>query len=52
MSLGIDTKPGTLTLASIRAYGAQVAFREESYKRIDKYTRAGRSFYNTNRQVV
>jgi len=38
-------------LASIRAYGAQVAFREESYRRIDKYSRAGRSFYNMNRQV-
>jgi hypothetical protein len=45
----------TLTLASIpwsiRAYGAQVAFREESYKRIDRYTRAGWSFYNINRQA-
>lgn len=39
-------------LASIRAYGAQLAFREESYRRIDKYSRAGRSFYNMNRQVV
>ncbi|KAI0291829.1 hypothetical protein BC826DRAFT_1105763 [Russula brevipes] len=35
-------------LPSIRAYGAQLAFREESYKRIDKYSRAGRSFYNMN----
>jgi hypothetical protein len=42
----------TLTLASIRAYGAQLAFREESYKRIDRYSRAGRSFYNMNRQVI
>lgn len=38
--------------ASIRAYGAQLAFREESYRRIDKYSRAGRSFYNMNRCVV
>ncbi|KAH9019331.1 hypothetical protein EDB83DRAFT_2528201 [Lactarius deliciosus] len=38
-------------LTSIRAYGAQIAFREESYRRIDKYSRAGRSFYNMNRQV-
>jgi ABC-type multidrug transport system fused ATPase/permease subunit len=36
-------------LASIRAYGAQLAFREESYKRINRYSRAGRSFYNMNR---
>lgn len=48
----VDTGSDALTLASIRAYGAQVAFREESYKRIDKYTRASRSFYNMNRQVV
>ena len=39
-------------LASIRAYRAQLAFREESYRRIDKYSRAGRSFYNMNRQAV
>ncbi|KAI9449922.1 hypothetical protein BJY52DRAFT_1215702 [Lactarius psammicola] len=38
-------------LTSIRAYGAQPAFREESYRRIDRYSRAGRSFYNMNRQV-
>ncbi|KAI0248983.1 hypothetical protein BJV78DRAFT_1276336 [Lactifluus subvellereus] len=38
-------------LTSIRAYGAQLAFREESYKRIDKYTRAGRSFYNMTRWI-
>ncbi|KAI9449923.1 hypothetical protein BJY52DRAFT_1192187 [Lactarius psammicola] len=38
-------------LTSIRAYGAQHAFREESYRRIDRYSRAGRSFYNMNRQV-
>ncbi|KAH9952289.1 hypothetical protein BGW80DRAFT_1430860 [Lactifluus volemus] len=38
-------------LASIRAYGAQVAFRQESYKRIDRYSRAGRSFYNMNRWI-
>jgi hypothetical protein len=48
----VDTWSDTLTLASIRAYGAQLAFREESYKRIDRYTRAGRSFYNMNRQAV
>ncbi|KAH9984900.1 hypothetical protein BJV77DRAFT_1035217 [Russula vinacea] len=38
-------------LASIRAYGAQLAFREESYKRINRYSKAGRSFYNMNRWI-
>ncbi|KAH9166021.1 hypothetical protein EDB89DRAFT_2115943 [Lactarius sanguifluus] len=38
-------------LTSIRAYGAQLAFREESYRRIDRYSRAGRSFYNMNRWI-
>ncbi|KAH9028058.1 hypothetical protein EDB83DRAFT_1910018 [Lactarius deliciosus] len=38
-------------LTSIRAYGAQIAFREVSYRRIDKYSRAGRSFYNMNRWI-
>ncbi|KAH9986083.1 hypothetical protein BJV74DRAFT_845474 [Russula compacta] len=38
-------------LPSIRAYGAQFAFRQESYRRIDKYSRAGRAFYNMNRWV-
>ncbi|KAH9016829.1 ABC transporter type 1, transmembrane domain-containing protein [Lactarius pseudohatsudake] len=38
-------------LTSIRAYGTQIAFREESYRRIDKYSRAGRSFYNMNRWI-
>ena len=39
----------SLVKVSIRAYGAQRAFREESYRRIDKYTRSGRAFYNMNR---
>ncbi|KAI0068098.1 P-loop containing nucleoside triphosphate hydrolase protein [Artomyces pyxidatus] len=38
-------------LTSIRAYGAQLAFRQESYKRIDSYIRASRTFYNLNRWV-
>lgn len=38
-------------LASIRAYGAEAAFKLESMKRIDKYTRAARSFYNLNRWI-
>ncbi|KAF7978858.1 hypothetical protein HWV62_44329 [Athelia sp. TMB] len=38
-------------LVSIRAYGAQSAFMGESLIRIDKYTRAARTFYNLNRWV-
>ncbi|KAI0258771.1 hypothetical protein BC834DRAFT_974833 [Gloeopeniophorella convolvens] len=37
-------------LVSIRAYGAQDAFRQESYNRIDNYTRAKRVFNNINRK--
>lgn len=35
--------------ASIRAYGAQDAFKTESYKRINRYTRASRAFWSLNR---
>ncbi|KAI0774725.1 multidrug resistance-associated ABC transporter [Trametes elegans] len=38
-------------LTSIRAYGAQDQFRKESFRRIDRYVRAGRTFYNLNRWV-
>ncbi|KAI0758154.1 multidrug resistance-associated ABC transporter [Fomes fomentarius] len=38
-------------LTSIRAYGAQDQFRQESYRRIDRYVRAARTFYNLNRWV-
>ncbi|KAI0932658.1 hypothetical protein AcW1_000283 [Taiwanofungus camphoratus] len=38
-------------LTSIRAYSAQDAFRQESYARTDRYTRAARTFYNLNRWV-
>lgn len=38
-------------LTSIRAYGAEEAFKAESHKRIDKFSRAARSFYNLNRWV-
>ncbi|VDB97890.1 unnamed protein product [Peniophora sp. CBMAI 1063] len=38
-------------LTSIRAYGAEDAFRKESYKRIENYTRSGRTFYNLNRWI-
>ncbi|KAJ7274255.1 P-loop containing nucleoside triphosphate hydrolase protein [Mycena rebaudengoi] len=38
-------------LVSIRAYGAEKKFGLESLSRIDRYTRAGRNFYNLNRWV-
>ncbi|KAJ3556484.1 hypothetical protein NM688_g2007 [Phlebia brevispora] len=38
-------------LASIRAYGAEQAFTLESYRRIDRYSRPARTFYNLNRWV-
>lgn len=37
---------------SIRAYGAQNAFKLESLLRIDRYTRAARTFYNLNRYCI
>ncbi|KIJ45691.1 hypothetical protein M422DRAFT_778885, partial [Sphaerobolus stellatus SS14] len=39
-------------LVSLRAYGAQEAFKSESLKRIDGYTRPARTFYNCNRWVT
>lgn len=36
-------------IVSIRAYGAQDAFKGESLKRINNYTRSARTFYNLNR---
>ncbi|KAJ8703097.1 hypothetical protein PTI98_001750 [Pleurotus ostreatus] len=38
-------------ITSIRAYGVQEAFKAESLVRIDKYTRASRTFYNLNRWI-
>ncbi|KAF9066068.1 hypothetical protein BDP27DRAFT_1424214 [Rhodocollybia butyracea] len=38
-------------LTSIRAYGVQEAFKAESLKRINKFTRASRTFFNLNRWV-
>ncbi|KAI0371499.1 multidrug resistance-associated ABC transporter [Pilatotrama ljubarskyi] len=38
-------------LTSIRAYGAQEQFRKESFRRVDRYVRAARTFYNLNRWV-
>jgi hypothetical protein len=35
--------------ASIRAYGAQKAFQEQSLDRIDRYSKSARTFYNLNR---
>ena len=37
---------------SIRAYGAQKAFKAESYRRIDEYTRTSRIFYDLNRYEI
>lgn len=39
-------------LTSIRAYGAQDAFRQESLKRIDFYSRVARVSYNLNRWLA
>ncbi|KAH9829684.1 uncharacterized protein C8Q71DRAFT_887948 [Rhodofomes roseus] len=39
-------------LTSIRAYGAQEAFKKESYVRINRYTRATRAFWGLNRWVT
>jgi len=36
-------------IISIRAYGAQGTFREEAFKRINRYTRAAVPFYNLTR---
>jgi hypothetical protein len=41
----------SLVLASIRAYGAQKTFEKESLERINRYTRAARTFYNLNRWI-
>ncbi|KAF9229723.1 P-loop containing nucleoside triphosphate hydrolase protein [Gyrodon lividus] len=38
-------------LTSIRAYGAQKAFQEESLDRIDRYSKSARMFYNLNRWI-
>ncbi|TFK30740.1 ATP-binding cassette transporter [Coprinopsis marcescibilis] len=38
-------------LTSLRAYGAQQAFIAQSLTRIDRYTKASRTFYNLNRWV-
>ncbi|KIJ23254.1 hypothetical protein M422DRAFT_786228 [Sphaerobolus stellatus SS14] len=38
-------------LTSVRAYGAQEAFKTESLKRIDQYSRVARVTYNLNRWI-
>lgn len=40
------------TLASIRAYRAQSAFKNETANRVNRYVRAARSYYNLNRCAV
>ncbi|EMD41558.1 hypothetical protein CERSUDRAFT_128415 [Gelatoporia subvermispora B] len=39
-------------LTCVRAFGAEQAFIQESYCRIDRYTRIARSFYNLSRWVT
>jgi hypothetical protein len=39
----------TISSVSIRAYGAQDSFKNESNNRINRYTRSARTFYNLNR---
>ncbi|KAH7319538.1 P-loop containing nucleoside triphosphate hydrolase protein [Rhizoctonia solani] len=36
-------------ITSIRAYGAEDHFKNEAVKRVDEYTRPGRTFFNLNR---
>ncbi|KAJ6555073.1 hypothetical protein DFH09DRAFT_1318263 [Mycena vulgaris] len=38
-------------IVSVRAFGAESKFSTESLVRIDRYTRAARSFYNLNRWI-
>ncbi|PPQ73481.1 hypothetical protein CVT26_010183 [Gymnopilus dilepis] len=38
-------------MVSIRAYGAQQTFKQESLKRIDRYLRISRTSYNLNRWI-
>ncbi|CAE6385646.1 unnamed protein product [Rhizoctonia solani] len=38
-------------ITSIRAYGVQDHFKNEAMKRVNKYTRAARTFYNLNRWI-
>ena len=40
-----------MATASLRAYGAQEAFKAESYRRIDRYTRCAITHNNLNRYV-
>lgn len=48
-SVSIPLRRPDQGLVSIRAYGAQDAFKGESLTRIDRYTRTARTFYNLNR---
>lgn len=36
-------------LTTVRAYGAEEAFKEENRKRIDMYTRPARTYFNLDR---
>ena len=50
----IDSCPFPLSIiatVSIRAYGAQQPFRNESMKKIDHYVKVSRTSYNLNRWI-
>jgi ABC-type transport system involved in cytochrome bd biosynthesis fused ATPase/permease subunit len=52
VSLPFNRLPALLiSQVSVRAYGAQQAFRQESFKRIDHYTRIARTSWNLNRWI-
>ena len=52
VSLLLNRLPATLiSQVSIRAYGAQQALRQESFKRIDHYTRIARTSWNVNQWI-
>lgn len=40
------------SLVSVRAYGVQLPFKNESLKRIDHYVRIARMSYNLNRWIA
>lgn len=51
LMLSGQTNDGRNFPVSIRAYGAQAAFKLVSLQRIDKYTRSARTFHALNRRV-
>ena len=51
LSLFHNPFSNSLVAVSIRAYGAQQFFKTESLKRIDHFTKVGRTSYNLNRWI-